>query len=181
MSMKSKIFDSFLLYASFNFFTLKGGSWNIDWLFQRNILGWSQNGDVFCASAWSPCWSTVRPSHRTALAVRTRDIWHTVWITLVDLGVNLLWYLVGLFGGPQMRILGGFLTFFPCPSSFCFLVSFSFSLYFKLFFTLIYDVVFWCCFSILIFYVDFWLWLLALIFFLWLLTLIFEVCYWSWL
>jgi hypothetical protein len=54
-------------------------------------------------------WSKVRPRHRTALAVRTRDIWHTLWITLVDLGVIGFGILLGLFGGPQMRILGGFI------------------------------------------------------------------------
>ena len=58
---------------------------------------------------WSPCWSKVRPRHRAALAVRTRDIWHTLWITLVDLGVIGFGILLGLFGGPQMRILGGFI------------------------------------------------------------------------
>ena len=60
----------------------------------------------FVNPAFSPC--EQGPSAiRTAFAARTRDIWHTLWITLVDLGVNWVWYCIGLFGGPQMRILGG--------------------------------------------------------------------------
>ena len=51
--------------------------------------------------------SKVRPRSGLHLLQRTRDIWHTLWITLVDLGVNWLWYFIGLFGGPQMQILGG--------------------------------------------------------------------------
>ena len=53
--------------------------------------------------------SKVRPRSGLHLLLRTRDIWHTLWITLVDLGVIGFGILLGLFGGPQMRILGGFI------------------------------------------------------------------------
>ena len=60
----------------------------------------------FVNPAFTPC--EQGPSAiRTAFAARTRDIWHTLWITLVDLGVNWVWYFIELFGGPQMQILGG--------------------------------------------------------------------------
>ena len=60
----------------------------------------------FVNPAFSPC--EQGPSAiRTAFAARTRDIWHTLWITLVDLGVNWVWYFIELFFGPQMQILGG--------------------------------------------------------------------------
>ena len=60
----------------------------------------------FVNPAFSPC-EQGSSAIRTAFAARTRDIWHTLWITLVDLGVNWLWYFIGLFDGPQMQILGG--------------------------------------------------------------------------
>ena len=107
MSMKSNIFDSFLLFVSFIFLTQKRGIW-------KYKLAFSVQHPRMIPKRWCLLWtrlfhpvSKVRPRSGLHLLQRTRDIWHTLWITLVDLGVIWLWYFIGLFGGPQMQILGG--------------------------------------------------------------------------
>ena len=107
MSMKSNIFDSFLLLVSFNFLTQKRGIW-------KHKLAFSVQHPRMIPKRWCLLWtrhfhpvSKVRPRSGLHLLQRTRDIWHTLWITLVDLGVNWVWYFIELFGGPQMQILGG--------------------------------------------------------------------------
>ena len=152
MSMKSKIFDSFLLYASFNFFTLKRGIWKHRLAFSvqhpRMIPKW------WCFLCFGLITLLVHGSsepqdcaccpHKRYLAHRVD---HPGWFR-GKLALVFDWVIWWTSDANPGRILD---FFFPYPSSFCFLVSFSFSLYFKLFFTLIYDVVFWCCFLISIF------------------------------
>ena len=62
----------------------------------------------FVNPAFTPCEQGPSAIRTAFAAAHKRYLAHLVdhpgWF-----GVNLLWYFIGLFGGPQMRILGGFI------------------------------------------------------------------------
>ena len=102
--MKSNKFDSFLVFVSFNFFTQTQGIWT-------HILAFSSQDAFkkvmsFVNPAFSPCEQGPSVIRTAFAAAHKRYLAHLVdhpgWF-----GVNLLWYFIGLFGGPQMQILGG--------------------------------------------------------------------------
>ena len=109
MSINGKIFDGCLLFGSINFFTQKPSIWKNRLVFiLYKILGWSPKrwSLSLVNPAFSPCEqgpSAIRTAfaaaHKRYLA---RLVDHPGWF-----GVNWLWYFIGLFGGPQMQILGG--------------------------------------------------------------------------
>ena len=102
--MKSNIFDNFLLFVSLNFFTQKQGIW-------KHKLAFSSQDDPkkvmsFVNPAFTPCEQGPSAIRAALAAAHKRYLAHLVdhpgWF-----GVNWLWYFIGLFGGPQMQILGG--------------------------------------------------------------------------
>ena len=106
MSMKSKIFDSFL-FVSFNFFTLKLGIWKQKLAFSvQHPRMIPKRWCLLCFGIDHPVVQGSSAPQDCACCPHKRYLAHLVdhpgWF-----GVNWLWYFIGLFGGPQMQILGG--------------------------------------------------------------------------